>query len=386
MNGDGEAFKKLYRISDSREYFAALCVTRNENDAVKLIRQSYSQAHQRLPRLKYPQKFISWLDRIVARNIYDYILENNDLVFTGIVSANPESFNDELAPGESKRVNFRFPEYMKIDFLEILDHLPDDEKLCFLMYYYFDMSIDEISKIIPVEAPAVTELLNFSKKHIKPETGRILMKEPTIDYYSEIDFFCNVLSSCSCHVPFKATDMILSSILLAGEKNSPRRDAPVKPRKSDDDDNVTRMYSDTEQMTQGEDFTPYGNEYSKGGKDDDVPGGKSLSTAAKVAIGIVLALILGVTVFAVVKNVIINNEKNTTKPVSATTVHTTSYERETTSVEYTTEEPKTEEPTTEEPTTEEPTTEEPITEEPATEEPETEEDHSEEDTLPENFE
>ena len=65
IEGNETAFRKLYDISSGKAYYAALCVTKSEKDAVNIIQTSYSTMRDRLPRLKYPVMFENWIYRIV---------------------------------------------------------------------------------------------------------------------------------------------------------------------------------------------------------------------------------------------------------------------------------------------------------------------------------
>ena len=378
--GNKEAFAKLYELSNKKAYFVALCVTKNEANAVNIIQSSYITAYQRLTKLKYPQMFVSWFNRIVAKNIFDELSDKNSPLFTLKESDNCKEFDDETNNIEEEMTDIVFSDKVNIKILETLDKLAFDEKLCFLMYYYFEMGIAEISKVLAIGEDIIIALLNRAKATVKAEAVTMLSSDEGAKDFPPMVFFCKALLKCSSHVPFRATDNILDSIFGAipvSSKNKPEKKEQTKIIPPQNNDDATQMYT-SEDMSKymksgGTDFTPYGAEYAKGSRDNESSSTdkvtQSAGKAAKIAIAVAVVLVFAIAVAALIKNVIVDKEKE--NDVSRTTVVTTA--QDTTEEEYTTKERTTEETTTEETTTEEPTTEETTTEEITTEEPTTEE-------------
>lgn len=318
LAGNKTAFKNLYDISSSRAYYAALSVTKNENDAVNIMQSSYAIMKSRLSRLKYPIMFENWFYRIVCKCICDHIRSGNASFFAPINNFSAVEFDDEL----DVTVNDSIPGYVsetdKVTVTKILERLPSDKRLCFLMYYYFKMSIQEISKVLSVDEVLVMYYLHNSKNLIK-----LSMKD---SFSSSLEknipvmvFFSNTLCSCSSHVPFKATDMIVSTVFSSdnsysvNSKKTQFGESSTQNQKSvNPDSESTVMYASEEMehiMSNGS--NRYGKESSKGGNgEDDIPAARSASTIVKIVIGALVAVVFIVALFALVKNIVSNNESS----------------------------------------------------------------------------
>lgn len=349
VENDKQAFTQLYEISSSKAYFAALCVTKNEKDAVNIMQTAYLLMRSRLERLKYPQMFENWFYRIACKCIYDYIIKTNSALFDSFNMLNVEDFNDELQIGEYSQDLFQFTQNDKITATKILEHLPTDKRLCFLMYYYFKMSIDEISKILSVDEKIIALFLNESKKIVKVNMTDSLERQNRPTDIPIIAFYNFALCNCSSHIPFTATDMIIGNIFKTNQTSvpvgKPKNPVPQRPVPNQDSES-TQMYS-SEEMTEylnqtqsSQSQTPkqqnfnnqyknqYKKEYSKGGAQDDaIPAAEPVSKIVKIVLAVIIALIFIVALFSMVKNIAKNNEDETTTIAEVTTEESTTLQQ-----------------------------------------------------------
>ncbi|MBQ7654117.1 MAG: hypothetical protein IJS17_03495, partial [Clostridia bacterium] len=294
--GNESAFRRLYDISSGRAYYAALCVTKNERDAVNIMQSSYCTMRDRLPRLKYPEMFENWFYRIVCTCIFEYISRQSSSLFDSFNALKVSDFDDEL---DGEYVLQQSPEQAQSDRImvtKILDHLPADRKLCFLMYYYFKMNIAEISKLISVDETIIAQFLNDSKKIVKANVNNELASHNRTVNCTTVVFFTCVLSGCTSHVPFTATDMIFGNIFRSKDRSG----SPVQPRRTPKRD-VTVSENDSTQMYSGEEMeellknsrsgmsSPYGKESSKGGDDDEIPAANSVSKIVKIVLAVLVS-------------------------------------------------------------------------------------------------
>lgn len=361
--GDEAAFRKLYDISSGRAYYAALCVTRKENDAVNIMQMAYAAMYERLPRLKYPQMFEGWFYRIVCKCVFDYCSRMYPSLFESFNTLDKNSFDDEL-----DSVYLPDPDTAQSDRVivtEILDHLPVDRKLCFLMYYYFGMNITEIATVLGIDEGIIAHFLNEAKKIVKVNVKDKLVSQDRIVNCSPMVFFTAVLRGCSSHVPFKAADTIFNNIFKSRPVSEQRvRQRPVAERSVTVSENdSTQMYSGEEidellKKTRSSNPGAYGKESSKGGtNDDEIPAAQSAAKAVKIIIGILVALIFIVALAALMKNISANKQNGEVTSVSETSEESTEEVTErkttTTAATTTTTQPET---TTQEPTTQETTT------------------------------
>lgn len=88
------------------------------------------------------------------------ISDDSDVEFEDIL----ENENQEFIPEES----VDYDETKKI-MQGILDQLPDEQRLCVLMYYYDELSVKEIAETLGCSTRTVKSRLNYARKYIKKE-------------------------------------------------------------------------------------------------------------------------------------------------------------------------------------------------------------------------
>lgn len=57
QNGDQKAFEALYNLTKDSSYFVAFSITKNENDALDIMQDSYLKAFNNISNLTHPDSF-----------------------------------------------------------------------------------------------------------------------------------------------------------------------------------------------------------------------------------------------------------------------------------------------------------------------------------------
>lgn len=165
--GDNRAFEALYNMTKDSAYFIALSITKNEQDALDIMQDSYIKAFQSIDTLNSPELFDNWVGRIVANTSKNYINKKKPMLFSDIVTDalvewNDEEFNKEYLPHESVDTK----ETSRL-LMEIINGLSEDKRLCILMYYYQDMSVKEIAEVLELPVSTVKYKLLSARAEIK---------------------------------------------------------------------------------------------------------------------------------------------------------------------------------------------------------------------------
>ena len=95
--GDNKSFEDLYNMTKDSAYFVALSITKNEQDAMDILQDSYIKAFKSLNSLKQPEVFDSWFNRIVANNSKNYITKKKPVLFSDISTDISGTFEEEYA-------------------------------------------------------------------------------------------------------------------------------------------------------------------------------------------------------------------------------------------------------------------------------------------------
>lgn len=144
--GDENAFDELYVLTRDRAYFVAYSITKNEQDALDILQESYLKVWQKIDKLENPEAVSAWLRQIVGNTAKDFVKKRRPLLFEPLERDDgslvlPFEENTEYIPdaamdtAETKQL-----------IMEIIDDLPEDQRLCVLLYYYDDISVADIAK------------------------------------------------------------------------------------------------------------------------------------------------------------------------------------------------------------------------------------------------
>ena len=119
--GDEEAFAELIEEYKLQIYKTAKAILRDEDDVCDAIQDTALSIYKNINNLKNEKHFKTWVIRITINKCYDII--------------------------EKHRLNNAIE---KIDLERSLDLLEDELRIVTVLYYYNDLSISEISKILNI--------------------------------------------------------------------------------------------------------------------------------------------------------------------------------------------------------------------------------------------
>ena len=165
--GDAAAWEELYTATRREAYFVALKVCGNSQDAEDLAQEAYLTALEKLPQLQEAEKFPSWLYMIVANKCRDYLKKKKPALFTELQK------DDAPAPDWADDREENLPE-VRLDHqetvrlvAEIIDGLPEDQKLCLLLYYRDELSVAQIAQALQVSEGTVKSRMNYGRQKVR---------------------------------------------------------------------------------------------------------------------------------------------------------------------------------------------------------------------------
>jgi len=166
VQGDENAFNELYHLTRDRAYFVAYSITHNEQDALDILQESYLKAWQKCGSLQTPAVFGAWLNQIVGNTAKDFVKKRRPLLFealdndTDILALQPEE-NDAYIPHEAMDTS-----ETKRLIMDIIGELPEDQRLCILLYYYDDLPVAAIADALELPLSTVKNRLAYARKKI----------------------------------------------------------------------------------------------------------------------------------------------------------------------------------------------------------------------------
>ncbi|MCL2106375.1 MAG: sigma-70 family RNA polymerase sigma factor [Oscillospiraceae bacterium] len=165
QQGSEDAFNELYRLTRDRAYFVAFSIARNEEDALDILQETYLRAWQNLHTIENPALFDPWLRRVTGNAAKNYVKKRKPKLFDR--KDNEADFLEEL-PDEEKyepAAEMDNEETRRL-ILELVDELPEDQRLCVLMRYYGDMDVTEIAEALDIPYETAKSRLRYGKKKI----------------------------------------------------------------------------------------------------------------------------------------------------------------------------------------------------------------------------
>ena len=162
--GDMDAFEKLYTQTNRSVYFTALKLLANEDNAKDVMQDTYITAIEKLGELQDGAKFPQWVNAIAVNKCRRYFRKPaedslDEQTEQGFDLSDDASFiPEEYVTNEVKR---------KVVMDIITRVLSDVQRQTVIMYYYNEMSLEQIAQVMDCPVKTVSSRLVSSREKIK---------------------------------------------------------------------------------------------------------------------------------------------------------------------------------------------------------------------------
>lgn len=171
---DQEALAEIYKISSPAVYKTIWVLIKDEDTVYDILQDTYVKAFTRLNQLQNPDKLIPWLKMIANNLAKDWLKKSKPVFFTDIYGG--EELEDIPFEESIEDVRSELNPEMAMDqqeakrlVMEILDHLPEDQRVVIGMFYYEEMSVKDIAQTLGVSENTVKSRLSYGRKKIKEQ-------------------------------------------------------------------------------------------------------------------------------------------------------------------------------------------------------------------------
>jgi len=178
VEGDTNSFTILVDRYKDLVFTLALRMLKNREEAEEVAQDTFIKTYKSLDRFKGNSKFSTWIYRVAYNSCLDRIKKNkkhlNDVEineFTAHQVIVIDNTLDKLEIVEQKEAIQR-----------CINFLPSEESFLLTLYYFDDLSLDEISKIVGMTSNAIKVKLFRSRKKLATILKSQLEPE-IIDYY-----------------------------------------------------------------------------------------------------------------------------------------------------------------------------------------------------------
>jgi RNA polymerase sigma-70 factor (ECF subfamily) len=173
LNGDTGSFSALVEKYQHLAFSLSMKIIGNREEAEDAAQESFIKAYNSLPFFNRKSTFRTWFFRIVYNTAISGQRAQNKPVYKIEDIRIPES---ELTATETTMNNFQTADrtkYLKMG----LERLEPDEQVLLNLYYYDEMSMEEIAGIMGLTQSNVKVKIFRSRKHLLSELNRILKDE-----------------------------------------------------------------------------------------------------------------------------------------------------------------------------------------------------------------
>ncbi|MDR0854296.1 MAG: sigma-70 family RNA polymerase sigma factor [Clostridiales Family XIII bacterium] len=165
--GDEQAFEELYRLKLRTILFHVSRWIKNPEDVNDVAQDVCIQMYKGISKLKSPEAFNAWLQRIVTNECYRFTHKNRHKAGQANIDDYVDTIqeeNKEFLPKESLE-----SEELRRVLLDAINSLPPKRKRAIIMYYYDDMSQKEIAYALGISLKTVSTNILRAKKMLKEE-------------------------------------------------------------------------------------------------------------------------------------------------------------------------------------------------------------------------
>ncbi|OUP27069.1 RNA polymerase sigma factor [Faecalibacterium sp. An192] len=172
-SGDQQAMEQLYEMTYSRVYCTIQVMVKDEQETLDLLQDSYIKAFKHLNQFEGGEKFLPWMQQIARNTAKDWLKKKHPAFFTDlrgeketewespaeeqIMDANDGSWPEKVLDREETARLIR----------EILDGLPEDQRVVIEMFYYEELSVKQIALTMGLSESAVKSRLFYGRRKIE---------------------------------------------------------------------------------------------------------------------------------------------------------------------------------------------------------------------------
>ncbi len=204
-NGDENAFSEIYKQTNRLVFYIVSRIITDADAIQDVVQDAYLSAYENIDQL-IDNNFQPWINRIASNKAKDYLKKKRPLLFGDYEDSSDadyefeiEDLNEDFQPEKvaSKRETKRILN-------EILDDLSEEQRLCIMMFYYQEMTTNEIASDLEVNENSIKSRLRYARLKIQESVVDLEAKGVRLYGLAPIPYFIYLLRGYSevYKVPF----------------------------------------------------------------------------------------------------------------------------------------------------------------------------------------
>lgn len=165
QHGEKEAFQELLQTVEKKALATAYFLSGNKGIAEDILQETYMKCFMEINKLKDPGAFNTWFFKILVRTGWKMSKKQSILIPMEITSQNEGLFCDENQGRKNVIDNYETKHIMQ----NAINNLSKNLKTVVILYYYNDMSVEEISKVTGCFKATVKSRLFYARAALKKQ-------------------------------------------------------------------------------------------------------------------------------------------------------------------------------------------------------------------------
>lgn len=153
IKGDGEAFATLIQNNMQSLYKTAWIYLKNDADVADAVQDTVLTCFEKIHTLQKPKYFKTWMIKILINKSTDILRKKLNIADAGNIM---ESYSME-------------PQYEQCEWKLLMNALEEKYSVALNLYYYDELSVKEISKLLGVKQNTVLTRLRRGRQLLKEE-------------------------------------------------------------------------------------------------------------------------------------------------------------------------------------------------------------------------
>ena len=168
QQNDAEAMNRILTDVQDMVYYNCLRMLKSEQAAQDAAQDILITVYRKIGYLADPNTYIGWVKRITANHCKNCLCK-----------VNKEFMLSETEDGEDPFANFEDTDEQRVPdkaldneetrrmIVDLVDKLPDEQRMCVMLYYYDELKTREIAETLGISENTVKSRLNYARKAIK---------------------------------------------------------------------------------------------------------------------------------------------------------------------------------------------------------------------------
>ena len=169
--GDQFAVSEIYEKCYNTIYYVVKSIIVDEDTTQDIVQDSFMKAFKSLSKLDASSSFVPWMKRLATNTAKDWLKKKKPILFSSMYPDDDDS--DEQEP-EIEDVDLTQQPEEALDaktkkqlLWEIINDLPEEQRLVVSMFYFQEMSVADIAENLGVSQGTVKSRLNYARKKIE---------------------------------------------------------------------------------------------------------------------------------------------------------------------------------------------------------------------------